>query len=224
MTHSEQTVFIVDDDPYVRTSLARLLESAGWKTACFASAEEFLAGYNPAAPGCLVLDMRLEAMSGLELQTALKSRNVRIPVIIISAYAEVRKVVDAMKEGAVDFLKKPFADDALLSCVSTALERDVRIREKQAALEYGMQRLMKLTPRERQTMDLLAAGKSTKEIATELQISPKTVDNHRHKVLQKLQVDGVVGLVHLLYRMELSDSPIAARRLAADPIRPGAST
>ena len=223
MTPGEPTVYIVDDDPYVRTSLARLLGAAGRKTACYASAEEFLAACDANAPGCLVLDVRLGAMSGLELQTSLKSRNIRIPIIVISAYAEVRQVVDAMKEGAVDFLKKPFSDDALLGCVADALERDVRLRLKQAALENGMQRLMRLTPRERQTMDLLAAGRSTKEIALELQISPKTVDNHRHKVLQKLQVDGVVGLVHLLYRMEMSDAPTFSRRTIGEAAAPPAA-
>ena len=185
----------------MRKSLALLLKSADFHAATYGSAEEFLDHYDAASPGCLILDVRMEGMSGLELQTQLTGRGFRIPIIFISGYTEVPMVVQAVKAGAIDFLEKPFDDERLLQHVEQALERDIQSKQEDAWRAGVEANLAALTPREREIMDFLVAGEHAKRIASKLGISSKTVHVHRAKVLKKMQADSVVELARLLHRL-----------------------
>ncbi len=191
------TIFVVDDDEALRKSLRRLLQSVGFTVEAFASAEAFLADYDPDRPGCLILDVRMPGMNGLELQEELTRIGPGIPVIIISASGEVDSTVRAIKQGAVDFLKKPYKGKVLLERVRQALELDARCREEAKKRARAMARLDKLTPRELEVMGFLVEGKSVKKIAFELGLSRKTVDVHRGHIMTKLQADSVVDLVRM---------------------------
>jgi FixJ family two-component response regulator len=189
------TVFIVDDNPGLRASLGALMESAGLAVEAYASAEEFLAAFDPAKPGCLLLDVRLGRASGLDLQERLRQRRVQLPIIIITGYANVPTSVRALKAGAFDFLQKPTSPDVLLDRVRCAVEADRRERERmrdQAAID---ERVARLTPRERQVMKLLVEGCTSKEIATRLRLSTRTVEGHRRMVLSKMGVASAAQLV-----------------------------
>jgi FixJ family two-component response regulator len=194
----EPTVFIVDDDPAVRASLTFLLESIGLRTASFGSAAEFLASYDPARRGCLVLDVRMPGMSGLELQEELASAGLAIPVIVISAYGEVAVAVRSMKAGAIDFLEKPLRDHELLERINRALDIDRRRHERRVALATVEQRLGRLSQRERQVMELVVQGKANKVIAADLKVSQKTVEVHRARVLSKMEVGSTPELVRVV--------------------------
>ena len=198
MTQSEPTVFVVDDDPAVLRGLRLLVKSVKLNVETYLSAQEFLDSYDPARPGCLVLDMRMPGMSGLELQEILRTRNISIPVIIITGYGKVPAAVQAMKKGAVDFLEKPFNDQVLVDQVQKAVARDAQIRQKQALQEAMSARLALLTPRERDVMELVVAGKLNKVIARELGLSPKTVESHRAHIMKKMKVGSVAELVTLV--------------------------
>lgn len=191
------TVHIVDDDDAFRDSLRRLVESQGMAPETHPNAEAFLARDAHTRPCCLVLDMRMPGLSGLELQKKLLETRSRIPIIILSAHGSVETAVRAMKAGAVDFIKKPYDPPALLTCIRKALACDARRYEKEKELADIEARFQLLTPRETEVMELLVAGHPPKRIAFELDISRKTVDVHRSHVLTKLRVDSVLGLLKL---------------------------
>lgn len=194
----EPTVFVVDDDEAMRKSLRRLMESVGLAVETHSSADGFLDSYDPARPGCLILDIRMPGMSGLELQDRLGTDRIHIPVIIISAHGDVEKVVRAMKSGALDFIKKPYKGKVLLTRIREALQLDRRIRREEAERADVAARLARLTPREREVMALLVIGKPAKRIAFELGLSRKTVDVHRGHVMTKMQVDSLVELARMI--------------------------
>ena len=197
MTQSEPTVFIVDDDPSVLKGLSRLMKSVKLKVEAYSSAQEFLDSYNPVQPGCLLIDMRMPGISGLELQEILQSRNILIPTIIITGYGEVTDAVQAMKKGAIDFIEKPFNGQYLLDQVHKAIAEDAQIRKKQAQQQVVSASLALLTPREREVMDLVITGKANKVIALELGLSMKTVEFNRAHMMKKMKVDSVAELVDL---------------------------
>jgi FixJ family two-component response regulator len=193
--HAEATVFVVDDDPGVRNLLQALFESVRCPVESYASAREFLQSYDPVRPGCLVLDLRMPGMSGLELLRLLPGRGISLPVIIITGYGDVGAAVKAMKLGALDFLQKPFECQELLDCTLAAIDRDRATREQHARRAETAARLARLTPRERRVMDLIVSGEPNKVIATRLGISRKTLDVHRRRIMTKLGVESVAALV-----------------------------
>ena len=192
------TVFIVDDDAGVRDSLAMLLELKGFRTRTFAAAEAFLAEYRPEWPGCLVLDLRMPGMTGLELQAELARRGSGLPVIIITAHGDVATTRSALKGGAVDFIEKPIDDEALVAAIAAALDRDARERERAQAAAGAAERLARLTGREREVLALVAEGRHNREIAVALGISPRTVEVYKARLMEKLQVRRLPDLVRLV--------------------------
>lgn len=197
------TVFIVDDDPDIRNSLALLVESTGYKPKPYASGAAFLEGETPNAVGCLLVDVQMPDMNGLELQQELSARHFHLPVVIMTGHGDVPIAVQAMKAGAVDFLEKPFNDDVLLDCISRALARLASADDAANAAREAEKRLTQLTERERQVLDLIVAGKANKVIAYELSISPRTVEIHRSRVMEKMDAGNLADLV----RMVLSIKP-----------------
>ena len=191
----EPIVFVIDDEQAVRDSLRWLLESVGLAVCAYASVGDFLREYDAARAGCLVLDVRMPGMSGLDLQQELVRRGANLPIIFITAHAEVPMAVRAVKAGAVDFIQKPFSDQLLLDRVRQALEIDRQDREVRQRREDTRHRLATLTPREREVLDLVAAGRVNKEIAATLGVSTKTVEVHRARVMAKMRVDSVAELV-----------------------------
>ena len=200
MIATEQTVFIVEDDSAVRDSLGLLLGLQGFRTQAFSCAEDFLRVYQPAWAGCVLLDVRMPGLSGLELQETLRQQNLGLPVIIMTAHGDVATVRTALKSGAVDFLEKPVDPDALLVAVKTALDADAARRRAAHEAEGTQRRLSVLTARERQVMDLVAKGCHNREIATTLGISPRTVEVHKARVMEKLDVQSVPELVRIVLR------------------------
>lgn len=195
---TQATVFVVDDEEAVRDSLQWLLESSGLQVALFDSAEAFLQGYDPAQPGCLVVDVRMPGMSGLELQEKLAELHFSIPVIFITGHGDVPMAVQAVKHGAADFLEKPFNDKDLLQIVQRCLEQDRQQRARQQQVDSTQSRLASLTPREREVMELVVAGKLNKLIADQLNISIKTVEAHRAKVMEKAGAQSLAELVQIV--------------------------
>jgi two-component system response regulator FixJ len=197
--NSRPIVFVVDDDPAVcRAIAAGITKVIGLPVATFATAEEFLGQLDPEQSGCLVLDVKMPGMSGLELQESLVKRGVQLPVIMVSGHAEVPTAVAAMRAGALILLEKPFDMNQLEEQVRHALAIDETIREKQRRRADFVARLEGLTAREREIMALLIQGKTNKEISLALNVSAPTVDKHRWKVLEKMRVDNVVELVRLV--------------------------
>ena len=199
MENAESVVFVVDDDEAICRSLGLLIEDIGLEVKAFTSAQHFLSAYDPAQPGCLVLDVRMSGMSGLELQSRLNELGITIPTIIMTGHGDVPMAVEAMKAGALDFVEKPFRDQVLLDSIQKAIALDQRIRDAKRRRADLESRIDLLTERERQIMDLLILGKAGKVIAYELNISQKTVDFHRTNVLSKLGVNSVVDLVRLTH-------------------------
>jgi two-component system response regulator FixJ len=197
MMEAESTVFVVDDDADLRESLSWLLESAGLHAKGYSTAQEFLNDYKPEEPGCLLLDVRMPGLSGLDLQEELRRRGVPPPIIIMTGHARVPMAVRALKGGAIDFIQKPFSDQSLLERVRAAIDLDRRVRQLRTQSAKFAELLTHLTPREREVMDLVIAGKPNKIIADDLGISPKTVEIHRGRVMEKLRVDSVAELVRL---------------------------
>ena len=197
---SEPTVFVVDDDSEVRETLKWLVESVGLKIETFASAQDFLNAYDPARPGCLVTDVRMPGMSGIELQAKLMAEEVTLPIIVVSGYADVPTAVRSMKGGAIDFVEKPFNEQMLLERIQLSILEDARLRQKRSQRDRARSRLNSLTPRERQVMDLVILGRSNKEIARELNISPKTVEVHRSNVMAKMKAQSLAELVTIAER------------------------
>jgi FixJ family two-component response regulator len=197
MTHTEGVVFVVDDDPSVRRSLSRLIKSAGFTVESFASAPEFLEHPRPDMPGCLVLDINMPRVSGLELQERLTAAQLHLPIIFLTGYGTVSASVRAMKAGAVDFLEKPVEDNTLLEVIQQAVERNRRARLEQAEVRKIQRRVQSLSPRERQVLGLLITGMLNKQIAAELGIAEKTIKVHRARVLEKMQAGSIAELVRL---------------------------
>jgi len=198
------TVFVVDDEVEVRESLRWLIESIDLNVEIFASAEEFLAAYKPDRPGCAVIDMRMPEVSGLELQKKLKAKGIALPLIFITGFGSVPIAVEALKMGAVDFMEKPFSDQALLDKIHHALEIDRKARLKKSRNENVSARVKDLTSREKEIMDLVVQGNATKRIAVQLGISPKTVEAHRARVMQKMEADSIADLVRSAMSVNLS--------------------
>ena len=192
------TVFVVDDNPGVRKSIQALVEAAGLRAETYASAGEFLAAYDAERAGCLVLDIRLRGESGLDLQDELHTRAATLPIIIITGYADVPAAVRAFNSGAVDFLRKPVPPKTLVAQIQAAIEADRRTREATAQRDAVTAHVADLTPRERQVMELLAVGKSSKDIATALALSVRTVEGHRRNVLRKMDVESAVQLARAI--------------------------
>lgn len=191
------TIHVVDDDSAVRDSLRVLLESSGFAAQMHDSAKAFLAAA-PALRGCVLIDVRMPELDGLQLQQRLHERGIQLPVIVMTGQSDVPVAVRAMKAGAVDFLEKPFDDKQLLSAVRRALEQNRRFREIESATKGAASRLAALTAREREVLDLLVAGLSTKAIANELAVSPRTIEVHRGRVFEKLQAHSLPELVRLV--------------------------
>ena len=194
------TAFIVDDDEAVRKAVSRLLRSAGIAVAIFASPREFLAQYDPATPGCLVLDIAMPDFNGLQLQTTLGEKGSILPIIFLTGQGDVSKSVQAMKRGAFDFLSKPVKDKDLLTAVRAAIERDAVARLEQAKLSEIRTRLDTLTPREAEVLEHVVSGKLNKQIAADLGITEATVKMHRARVMAKMKVQSVAELARLTER------------------------
>lgn len=216
----ESTVFVVDDDPAMRKSLRWLTESVGLAVETFATAEAFLRAYLPERPGCVVLDVRMPGMSGLDLQEQMNQRGYSIPIIIVTGHGEVQSAVRAMQSGAVNFIEKPFSDQELLDTIRSALDHDRDIRTRQAERETTRARHERLTPREREVLQLVIAGSANKQIAATLNISQKTVEVHRAHVMRKLEAQSVADLVRSVLLLD----PEMARPGAADDTKSRVST
>jgi len=199
---STAIVYVVDDDDSMRRALSLLLNTVGYKTAAFAGPREFLDKFTADAAGCLVLDIRMPGMSGLELQQHLNKMGSMLPVIFITGHGDVPMAVQAMKEGAFEFVQKPFRDQDLLDRINHALQQDAQNRSTLARRTEVLQRLESLTPRERQVMDLVVDGAANKVIAIDLGLSERTVEIHRAKVMEKMGARSVAHLVKL--QMNLS--------------------
>lgn len=208
MTDARPVVHVVDDDPAVRDSLRWLIEGEGLLVQAHASAEDFLGALVPEQPGCALVDLRMPGMSGLELQQALARRGVGLPLVFISAHGEVPLAVTAMRRGAVDFVEKPFDNGALLDTVRRALDADVLRRvgdEERAAMRA---RLATLSPREREVLEAVVAGRANKRIAAALGISIKTVEVHRARVMDKMGASSIAELVRLVVQHGLLDAAV----------------
>jgi FixJ family two-component response regulator len=193
----EATVFIVDDHAGVRDSIAELVDSVGLRHAEFESAQHFLDAFDPDARGCLVLDVRMAHMSGLDLQQRLNEMAALIPIVFISGHADIDVAVRTIKAGAVDFVQKPYRDQQLLDSINDAIERDTAGRRGPEARDAFDRRTATLSAREREVMDLVVAGQASKSIAHTLGISHRTVELHRHHIFHKLGVQSVAELVRL---------------------------
>lgn len=190
-------VFIVDDDPSVRKALGRLLRSFGFQVEVFSAAQKFLEHKLPDAPGCLVLDVRLPGLDGLELQRSLSEANVTLPIVFITGHGDIPMTVRAMKAGAVDFLPKPFEDQDLLNAVRQAIAKDVQARQEQADVTVLQQRVDALTPREREVLELVVSGMLNKQVGHQLGITEKTIKVHRAQVMHKMQAGSLAELVRM---------------------------
>jgi FixJ family two-component response regulator len=195
MSDKKTLIYVVDDDPSVRRALERLLRSAGYDAKTFASALEFMAFKHPDVPGCLVLDIKMPELNGLDLQDLLTKKGISIPVIFITGHGTVPDSVRALKGGAMDFLQKPFNDSELLDAVSRGTTNHRRLRQEQKAMEILLVRLDTLTPREREIFGFVVSGMLNKQIAYDLGISEKTVKVHRAKVMQKMEARSLADLV-----------------------------
>ena len=199
---SQPIVFVVDDDESVRGSLHYLLRSVDLECQALSSATEFLAAYDPAQPGCLVLDVRMPGMSGLELQQQLNLRGAIIPVIFITGHGDIPMAVDAMQQGANDFLQKPFRDQDLIDRIQRALEKDMTTRAALEQHESIRERIATLTARERQVLTLMTQGKANKIMAHELGLSQRTVEIHRARVMDKSGAASLAQLVRMMMNVE----------------------
>ena len=193
----EPCVFVIDDDQAVRDSLGLLLKSMGHRAALFASAQEFLDRYNPGLSGCILLDIRMPGMSGMELQQRLKTLRCAVPVIFVTGHGDVPMAVEAMHHGAFDFIQKPFRDQELLDRINQALNWDAEHRSDEDRRRAVQQRFAELTPREREVMDCVVRGLANKVIAMDLDLSQRTVEIHRARVMEKMNARSLAELVRM---------------------------
>jgi two-component system, LuxR family, response regulator FixJ len=205
MSQDEPTslVYLVDDEFAVRDSLALLIESTGQSILSFESAEAFLGGYDPSVPCCLLLDVRMPIMDGLELQEVLKKRNISIPIIFISGNADIPDSAKAFRAGAVDFLEKPFDSEVLLARIAEAIQKDITHRRKLVEKRKLQERLSFLTEREKEVLCLIVSSYSNKEAAKALDISKRTIDIHRAHIMEKMQADNIADLILMAMQCEV---------------------
>jgi two-component system response regulator TtrR len=203
---AETTIYVVDDDPILRKALRMVLEAEGYEVRLFGAAAEFLEACSPKDSGCVLLDLRLDDMSGLEVHERLLELGVHMPIIMMSGYADVPVAVKAMRSGAIDFLQKPFQNSDLLAAVRRGVLRAQQIRRSEAGLAILEARFAKLSVREKQVLDGVLAGKVNKVIAMELSLSSKTVEYHRARMMEKLGVDSVAELVKLVLKLRLEEA------------------
>jgi two-component system, LuxR family, response regulator FixJ len=211
VTSRKPIIMVVDDDAGVRLAMRALLKSVGLESAAFASAQEFLAAWQPAQPGCLVLDIRMPGMSGLELQEQLNLRGAVIPVIFMTGHADVPMAVEAMQHGAFDFLQKPFRDQDLLDRIQHALLNDTKLRATLGEHARIRAHLESLTAREREVLDQMTLGKQNKAIAQELKVSPRTIEIHRARVMEKMNAQSVAELVRMMLDLQHAAQSSLAR-------------
>jgi len=198
MSYTDPIAFIVDDDEAVRDSLALLLKASGLASRCYSSAEDFLANFDQSEYGCLVLDIRMPGMGGLELQSVLQQRNIALPIIFITAHGDIPMAVEAVRHGAVDFIQKPFDDQTLVTKVSEALNASTHQHEEELERNEVRRRVESLTARERQVMTQVVQGKANKVIASDLGVSQRTVEIHRSRVMEKMQAASLAQLVRMV--------------------------
>ncbi len=206
MTDENPIVFVVDDDEAVRKSLVRLIKSVGLTVQAFSSAREFLESDPYAGPSCLVLDVRMPVLSGLDLQEELSKMGYNIPIIFITGHGDIQMSVRTMKRGATDFITKPFNDQDLLDAIHQAIKKDKQTRQKQDEIGTIQQCVDSLTPREREVFSLVVTGMLNKQIAYDLGMSEKTVKVHRARVMNKMQADSLAELVRSAYRVGIGPS------------------
>ena len=204
MTEAAPVVFVVDDDPSVRRAIQRLVESVGLQVELFGSAQEFLRSERPNAPSCLVLDVRLPGISGLDFQRELADANIHIPIIFITAHGDIPMTVRAMKAGAVEFLTKPFRDQDLLDAIHLALERDHTRRLQEAEVAKLRDRYESLTPREREVLPWVVSGLLSKQVADAIGATEATVKVHRSQLMRKMGANSVADLVRMAEKMGIS--------------------
>ncbi len=192
------TVFVVDDDEAVRESLRMLVESVGYPVMGFESATAFLEAYEEDWRGCLVLDVRMRGMSGMELQQELLRRNIALPIIMVTGHGDIPMAVRAMQAGAVDFIEKPYRDQVLLDRIQQAIELSTRQRKLQEKQDAVRDRLERLSPREHEVLDLVVAGRTNKEAAAQLGISVRAIESHRARVMERMGADSVAQLVQMI--------------------------
>lgn len=207
MSEAASTVFVVDDDPAVLKSLARLLRSARLNVATFVSPQAFLAGHDPHAPGCLLLDVSMPGLNGLELQDALAARGSATPIVFLTGRGDVPTSVQAMKSGALDFLTKPVNDNNLIAALRSAIDKDRVARRARAEVDDILQRLATLTPREREVLQHVISGHLNKRTASELGTVEKTIKVHRARVMEKMKVQSVAELVRLADKAQIAPAP-----------------
>lgn len=204
MKETEPVVFVIDDDASMRQAIARLIRSVGLRVELFGSGREFLQSKRPHAPSCLVLDVRLPEMSGLEFQAELAKAKIHLPVIFITAHGDIPMSVRAMKAGAIEFLPKPFRDQDLLDAIQIGLERDRKRYEDEIQLADLQNRFESLTLREREVLPLMVLGWQVKKIATEIDVSEATVKVHRANVMRKMQAESLIELANIASRLGIT--------------------
>lgn len=207
MASSEATVFIVDDDEAVRDSLGLLLRSVGYRARCYASAKDFLKAFDPRDYGCLVLDIRMPGMTGLELQKHLSEIGCNIPIVFITGHGDIPMAVEAVRLGAVDFLQKPFEDQELVDRINDAMKQAAEQREGELERLEILDRIDSLTAREKQVMGQVVLGKANKVIAGDLGVSQRTVEIHRARVMEKMQANSLAHLVRMVMVAEAQGGP-----------------
>ena len=215
MTETPAIVYVVDDDPSVRRAIKRLIESEGLRVELFGSAQEFLQGRRPDAPSCLVLDIKLPEINGLDFQRQLAEAGIRIPIIFITGHGDIPMTVRAMKAGAVEFLTKPFRDQDLLDAIQLALERDRTRRQEESEIAELWQRFESLTPREQEILPLVVSGRPNKQIAADLGTSEITIKVHRGSVMRKMRAESLVDLARMAGRLRLPAGQLPSSRTSS---------